>query len=334
MYDTLMQMGRWFGYKEAYLDLCRLFTTHELYAWFQHIATASEELRIEFDHMASVGATPKEYGLKVRSHPLMLVTSAVKMRAGTELRLSYAGDISETIIFDTTRVNNSNLRATNIFLRGLGNPIQRDKRSGGHVWHNVGAVRVLDFLSQYETHPEARRADTRLLSSYISRQNTQGELSSWSVVLVSSTLPSAQDLAVYFDGRDIGGIQRAYFGERIADRYTIRRLVSPADEWLDLSEEEYQFALAQTVVEWKSSTRKDKPPNPPNTPSGRCIRRARPKTRGLLLIYPLDGRVANTDGTLPVVVGVALSFPQSDTAVAISYVVNNVFTDAGNYDDL
>jgi len=27
MYDTLMQMGRWFGYRPGYLDLCRLYTT-------------------------------------------------------------------------------------------------------------------------------------------------------------------------------------------------------------------------------------------------------------------------------------------------------------------
>ena len=30
MYDTLMQMGRWFGYRPGYLDLCRLYTTDDL----------------------------------------------------------------------------------------------------------------------------------------------------------------------------------------------------------------------------------------------------------------------------------------------------------------
>lgn len=86
MYDTLMQMGRWFGYKENYIDICRLYTPAELLEWFTHIAAASEELQSEFEHMANVGATPKDYGLKVRSHPTMLVTSAVKMRHGTEMR--------------------------------------------------------------------------------------------------------------------------------------------------------------------------------------------------------------------------------------------------------
>ncbi|EDW4537552.1 Z1 domain-containing protein, partial [Salmonella enterica subsp. enterica] len=50
MYDTLMQMGRWFGYRPGYLDLCRLYTSEELISWYKHIAMANEELRKEFDY--------------------------------------------------------------------------------------------------------------------------------------------------------------------------------------------------------------------------------------------------------------------------------------------
>ena len=58
MYDTLMQMGRWFGYRPGYVDLCRLYTTGEMVEWFGHIADASEELREEFEAMAETGSTP------------------------------------------------------------------------------------------------------------------------------------------------------------------------------------------------------------------------------------------------------------------------------------
>src|ERR1700736_3762395 len=65
MYDTLMQMGRWFGYRPGYLDLCRLYTTADLTQWYRHIALASAELKLEFEHMAAIGATPRDYGLRV-----------------------------------------------------------------------------------------------------------------------------------------------------------------------------------------------------------------------------------------------------------------------------
>jgi Z1 domain len=96
MYDTLMQMGRWFGYRPGYLDLCRLYTTDELSDWFRHIADASEELREEFDLMASNGATPREYGLKVQSHPVLLVTSPLKMRSARNLMLSFSGQLLDS----------------------------------------------------------------------------------------------------------------------------------------------------------------------------------------------------------------------------------------------
>lgn len=59
MYDTLMQMGRWFGYRPGYLDLCRLYTTNDLVEWFEHIADAAEELRAEFDFMMESRLTPE-----------------------------------------------------------------------------------------------------------------------------------------------------------------------------------------------------------------------------------------------------------------------------------
>ena len=69
MYDTLMQMGRWFGYRPGYLDVCRLYTTDELASWYRDIAVANEELLREFDYMVALGKTPKDYGLRVRAHP-------------------------------------------------------------------------------------------------------------------------------------------------------------------------------------------------------------------------------------------------------------------------
>ena len=61
MYDTLMQMGRWFGYRDGYIDVCRLYTPTELIEWFGHIAEAAEELRQELDIMVATGATPEGF---------------------------------------------------------------------------------------------------------------------------------------------------------------------------------------------------------------------------------------------------------------------------------
>lgn len=94
MYDTLMQMGRWFGYRDGYSDLCRIFTTKELISWYRHIASATLELREELNYMARIQKTPEEFGLKVRSHPgRLIVTSSGKRRNAERIQLSYDGRI-------------------------------------------------------------------------------------------------------------------------------------------------------------------------------------------------------------------------------------------------
>ena len=103
MYDTLMQMGRWFGYRPGYVDLCRLYTTTDLREWFGHITAAADELREEFDQMAARGGTPRDYGLKVQSHPVLMVTSRLKMRTARSLMLSFSGTLGETVALYRTR---------------------------------------------------------------------------------------------------------------------------------------------------------------------------------------------------------------------------------------
>ena len=333
MYDTLMQMGRWFGYKEKYIDVCRLYTTGDLIEWFTHIAAASEELQHEFQHMVNVGGTPKDYGLKVRSHPAMLVTSSVKMKHGTEMRLSYSGAISETIIFSRDKVwVDANYEAVESWLRSLGPASGLGGKKGGYTWTtDVGTVSEL--MRAYKTHPDARRANIGLLSRYIKAQADNGELRDWTVRLASSGLGDATPHCIR--GLDTGLIKRARFPEQQPkDRYIIRRLVSPTDELVDLTAEEAASALAITKAAWAADSRPSKPPDQPISPSGTAIRESRPKTRGLLILYPLDAVHAGYSDLVPVM-GMAISFPKSETAREITYLVNNVFTNTGgDYDSL
>lgn len=83
-YDTLMQMGRWFGYRPNYDDLCKLWTSQEIIDWYRYVAKVSNELKQEIVRMERYGKTPQDFGLKVRRHPEALeITARNKMRYGT-----------------------------------------------------------------------------------------------------------------------------------------------------------------------------------------------------------------------------------------------------------
>jgi len=337
MYDTLMQMGRWFGYRDKYIDVCRLYTTSELLEWFTHITAASEELQREFEHMVNVGGTPKDYGLKIRSHPVLLVTSAVKMRHGTEMQLSFSGDISETIIFKRDpRWIERNYTAVTTWLGKLGNPAAEGSRNGGYTWDGVPASSILDFLESYACHEDARRVDTKLLSKYIKIQSQNGELVKWKIHLCSSQLSVKTEI---IGGMEVGCIKRSPFppiGEQRPDRYTIRRLVSPADEMIDLDAAQKNRALELTKERWLMNPRRQPGEKAPDKPGGQEIRgkEGRDKFSGLLLLYPLSlpEEISFPSDTKPII-GMAISFPESNTARKVTYTVNNVFTQQGGDDD-
>jgi hypothetical protein len=67
--DTLMQMGRWFGYRPHFDDLVRIWMPETTRAAFTHSAEVTEELQETLVDMKARGLTPKHFGLRVRVHP-------------------------------------------------------------------------------------------------------------------------------------------------------------------------------------------------------------------------------------------------------------------------
>ena len=314
MYDTLMQMGRWFGYRPGYLDLCRLYTTDELVEWYRHITVASEELRKEFDYMATMSATPEEFGLKVRTHPSgLIITGANKMRNGTVMQLSFAGTISETYLFyKEDDVIRRNLRATENLISGLGTyTIERNN----FIWKQVFGSKIIDFLTNYQAHPNARLANTRSLVDYIQAQLKQNELTSWTIALISkSKAENKHNIA----GLEVGLTRRENVSGSSLSEYRLSksRLLNPPDEMLDFSLPDQEEIIRIT------RERSKKPDSKSKTPNGNVIRGMRNPRNGLLLIYPLDPGVIN--GRTPVI-GFGISFPSSRSAKSVEYKVNNVY---------
>ncbi|WP_396178447.1 Z1 domain-containing protein, partial [Flavobacterium sp.] len=99
MYDSLMQMGRWFGYRPGYVDLCRLYTTETIYEWFNHITMATEEMRYDFDEMTTRNLKPKDFTLKVRNHHgLLAITSVAKLFWAKDITMSFSNSNKQTYL--------------------------------------------------------------------------------------------------------------------------------------------------------------------------------------------------------------------------------------------
>ncbi len=326
MYDTLMQMGRWFGYRPGYVDLCRLYTTTELVNWYRYITSADEELRQMFEDMAAQDRTPADFGFGVRTHPHgLIITAANKMRSGKVLLVSYSKRISETIDFyREPDINRRNLQATEKLIASLTTESLRRSKRDDYIWDNVSGDAIVDFLNDYKTHEKARKAQASILKKYIETRMADSELTEWTVALISNPDRVEEDNSPSIAGITIGLTKRRDLDPDDADLYRIGRLVSPSDEWLDLSDEEIALALAETQRQQKRKSDKSKNEEAsPGLPSGPAVRQIRSKKRGLLLLYILE----NPADRLTPVVSFAISFPKSEdeNKSGVEYKVNNVY---------
>lgn len=353
MYDTLMQMGRWFGYRPGYLDLCRLYTSPDLVKWFGHIADASEELREEFDFMAEAKLTPEQYGLKVMSHEVLTVTSPLKMRNAQTLSLTYSGTRPQTILFHRdAKIQQQNLDATDALIESLAGPWEDSPKYGrdgdpdswpsARLWKDVDVSKVLAFLGAYVTHPNATSAKAAVLSEFITKMVDTGQLKKWSVALLGGgngvgdphIFPGGDPSTTY----SIRKTEDSVDPEKIDPKnFAIGVLTDPKDEGIDLGDDSWREALTLTRASWKPDPARGRE-KLPNFPSGKGIREARRKLGGdvdcgLLLLYPLTPYLYKdkapdrliVPGWSKPIMAFAIAFPSSDNPISVEYEVNLLY---------
>jgi len=329
MYDTLMQMGRWFGFRPGYLDLCRIFTTPELADWYSHIALANREFRNELIYMSDRGMTPQEYGLRVRTHPDgLIVTSMNKMRSGDTVRISYAEAISESVVYHADKkIIQKNNDVYGKFIEELGWASKNIGNKEYYRWNNISGEKIADLFSNIETHEDSLKADSKLLEMYIRSRISDRELITWTVILLSGGNGNEREIGGHTVHCVIRG--RLNKGDSFAGKYTIKRLLSPRDEWLDLDEKTQKLIMSETLTEYMrdKANNKTKRKNKPENPSGRILRAKRANSNGLLLLYPLDinEEINGEETTVLQTIGFGVSFPPSDFSSAVEYRVNKIY---------
>lgn len=341
MYDTLMQMGRWFGYRPGYVDLCRLFTSRELNEWFCHITLASEELRNEFDYMSDIaGSTPEQYALRVRTHPGVLQISASnKIRNATEVHVSWSGRLVESYeLSKSAPIVKSNLAAARRLVDNLASP---DAEGSSYLlWQNKSFDVVREFLAGFQVFDNLKSAAPANLLRFIEIKYSRNELDYWNVGVI--TKASGKDYSIN-DALSIKLIRRQQSVDSEGQAYYYIRkshIISPGDEFIDLTTDEMEESMLATRRLWEE---KDKE-GTPKFPSGDWVRneiRKRNKTP-LLLVYFLDPEGAEMPAGSDPFVGFAISFPGTDSDDAVSYAINDQllttfyqdeYFDEGEYDD-
>ncbi|MFC5177862.1 Z1 domain-containing protein [Nocardioides taihuensis] len=274
-YDTLLQMGRWFGYRPGYEDLPRLWLQGSLADDYRFLALVEAEIRQDIRDMEKQKITPRELGVRVRQHPGRLaIVARNKMGAAQLVRVSYAGERLQTFIFDrSVAVARENFEATRDFLAACRRAAELAHSTKPPRWRfrDVPASSLLSYLRRFSVHPDQSSMRTDYITGWIEEAVAQ---SLWNVTVIGSgqTTTRADGSKVELGSLDLGlgsdvpAVNRSPLKDSGQGRWNIKALLTHTDWFADLD-----------ASEVSEMTRQNKTP--------REIRRALASGRGQVLIY-------------------------------------------------
>nr|WP_278189994.1 Z1 domain-containing protein [Brevibacterium sp. ZH18] len=191
-YDTLLQMGRWFGYRNGYEDLCRIWMPKNQSSWFRDLSLVEAEVREQIDRYAAESLTPRELGVRIRLHPTLAITMAAKMRNANVVSISFGSSRPQTTLLPIApSILESNGEIIGQFIKALaeGNDLakfQAGKSSANTRQGFVGveSSEVLKLISRFEFAENQVSFTPTALSQYIKEEVAAGGLNSWRVILM------------------------------------------------------------------------------------------------------------------------------------------------------
>ena len=322
-YDTLLQMGRWFGYREGYEDLPRIWMTDGLATSFRALAGIEAEIRQDVAEYARRQVTPMEFAVRVRAIPGMAITAASKMRAASVVDVSYSGKHIQTIRFDhrDSSVVRSNWNAGSALLAQGEQLGLRADNGDGLLYRRVPRRLIVQFLRSYSVQRDHRELSRELLLGYI--EDGGAQLDEWDVGVVQSgrSTPAAVQL---------GPLDEL----QLLTRTRLEHPVETADIKALMSRKDVLFDCGEDL--------RDQVPATEKWESLKEVRAAAVGPVPLLLLYPIDkdSRPAREGGSrVPLdaidhLLGIGIIFPGSSEGAGGYYSVTLQGASADELDDV
>jgi hypothetical protein len=268
-FDVLMQMGRWFGYRHGYEDICQIWTSSNSAAWYAEVAQSSEELKNDIKTMYDQRLTPKDFGLKVRDNCEELqITASNKMRHAYNLdvQFSFYGRFIETpYISLNTKQNKKNWGqvakfTSKLFSEGYkfrfaeigkyNDANINEKNGAARFFENVPKSEIISFLTHIKCSLVNIYFNIENILTFLKDPENKG-IETWNVVFPSGDSEKFYDIPglenIRCADREIcNGTQRVI---QITSR---RRLLSASAGKLSLPPSEIKVAEQSQREKWQA----------------------------------------------------------------------------------
>jgi hypothetical protein len=236
--DSLMQMGRWFGYRKGYELLPRIWMSDDTREKYEFMTVAEEELRDDLQRFMYGGARPEEFGPRVRVHSRLAwirPTGANRMQRAIKAEFDFSGISRQTTVFhdgdDAFEVLGANLASTEKFLGSAGANLEPSEMKGANslVWRNVDVDQIADYLASMSFHAGNQFfSDMEAFLKWLGEHAQNAGYTKWNVVVAGSA--PKQDNRWEISDKAVGRVNRSRLGDRRSDEgVSIGALRDPRD---------------------------------------------------------------------------------------------------------
>lgn len=216
-YDVLMQMGRWFGYRQNYEDLFRIWTHKSSARWYAEIAEATERLKDDMTLMRDRGLRPRDFGIRVRNNSAELnITASNKMRnAKDEFEFeSYFGSIVETpYLHLDVSIQKKNFKSLESLIDDLlrrNYKFERQKVSSGighYVIQNIPKRDIIQFIKSVRISKYSSNFDIKQITEFLDNTDDQS-IETFDIAFMEGKATNEDKLSAYIGGRKIPKVRR------------------------------------------------------------------------------------------------------------------------------
>lgn len=188
--DSLMQMGRWFGYRRDYELLPRIWMTNDTMKKFSFLSQLEVELREDLKKYMVTEVTPEEYGPRLLATPKvswLRLTSRNHMKNAISAEMDFSGAKPQTVVFDNDeKTQTNNMRITREFLESLPCEPELSFDEKSLVWKDISLENIVDnFLMKGFSFSERSRVfnEIKAFCDWIKQFLKTDYLNKWSVIV-------------------------------------------------------------------------------------------------------------------------------------------------------
>lgn len=290
--DTLLQMGRWFGYRPGYLDCCKLFTTDDTFEKFDQCTATIEELEEEFKKMAAPNnpkdrKKPKDFALRVLTHPgILQITRPSILKNAIVEKWSYSDKLVQTTEFDVTKekLTNSWGNFKNIYKNYSSHFIFDDKRKFIILKTNINGLE--QFINSQNTFTD--KFEKNAIIRFVKLCNQFEQLTNWTIAI--NTSGSARTLSSTETGfvTDVQLTKRTDKSRRSYDSLLNNNKFTASGKSSNIVTSPTDLSLVLTEREKLAAEDEFLANSPGKNPPERIYREAMKDTDGLMVVYLMD----------------------------------------------